>query len=111
MLETDGSLLVEVVNNQQDRVSLVISYRGNGLVSVHDNVMHQQRNLKCLSAVWETRGLVWKFPDCSEGAVRRHWAAKGLTVKQHFYLGAMRRLHAAVHRNDQEMAVLRILIH
>ena len=38
LLETDGSLLVEVVNNQQDRVSLVISYRGNGLVSVRDRI-------------------------------------------------------------------------
>jgi hypothetical protein len=36
--------------------------------------------------------------------------AQGRTVKQHFYLGAMRRLRDAVCCNDQEMAVLLFLI-
>ena len=41
----------------------------------------------------------------SEGAVRRHCGTQGKTVPLNFYLGAMRRLHDAVRRNSQEIAV------
>jgi hypothetical protein len=39
------------------------------------------------------------------GAVRRHFAAQCQTVYDRFYLGASRRLHDAVRRNRQEIAV------
>ena len=37
-LETDGRLIVVVINSQQDVVSLIISYTGNRSVSVHDGM-------------------------------------------------------------------------
>ena len=37
----------------------------------------------------------------SEGYVRSHCAAQRRTMKQHFYLGAMRRLRDAVSCNDK----------
>ena len=44
LLETDWSLLMVVVNSQQDRVSLIISYRGKGLVSVYDRMYCTSRH-------------------------------------------------------------------
>ena len=39
------------------------------------------------------------------GAVRRYSSAQGRTLNRRFYLGATRRLHDAVRRNGQEMAM------
>jgi len=36
--ETDGRPFVVVRNSQQDRISLIIIYAGNGSVSVHDRM-------------------------------------------------------------------------
>jgi len=41
----------------------------------------------------------------SEVAVRHHCGAQGQSVPLNFYLVAMRRLHDAVRRNSQEIAV------
>jgi hypothetical protein len=38
LLEMDGRLLVVVVNSQQDLVSLIISYTGNGSESVRERM-------------------------------------------------------------------------
>ena len=52
-----------------------------------------------------------KVPGLSfQGAVHRHWSAQGRTVKLHFYLGAMRRVHDAVRRNDQEISGICVFI-
>jgi hypothetical protein len=46
-----------------------------------------------------------KVPELiSERTVRRHWAAQGRTLSEHFYLGAMRHVRDAVGRNDQKVA-------
>jgi len=39
------------------------------------------------------------------GAVRRYSFSQGRTLNRLFYLGATRRLHDAVRRNRQEIAV------
>jgi len=52
-----------------------------------------------------------KVPGLSfEDTVHRHRSAQGRTVKLHFYLGAIRRVLDAVHRNDHEMAVFCVFI-
>ena len=47
----------------------------------------------------------------SKGAVCSHRAVQNRTVKEHFYLGTMRRVRDAVRRNDQEMAVCCVANH
>ena len=76
LLETDGSLLVEVFNSQLDLVSLNISCTGNGL-SLRQNVMHQQTMNVPLCILGNTTP-GQKVPGLSsEGAMRRYCGAKG----------------------------------
>ena len=62
----------------------------NRLQSVHDNVLHQQTVKVTLCSLGNTR-LGQKVSGLSSECLeRRHRAVKCRTVKQHFYLGAMK---------------------
>ena len=81
--ETDGCFIVEVVNDQLDPVSLISSCTGNGSLSVHDNVMHQQTVKVPLCSLGYTRP-GHKIPGLnSEGAVWLYCGSQVRTVNLH----------------------------
>ena len=79
--QSDGRLRVVLVNSQQDLVSLSSSCAGNRYLSVHDNVLHEQKVNVPLCSLGNTKP-GRKVPGLSsEDAVRRHRAAQARTVK------------------------------
>ena len=70
--ETDVRTLVVVANSQKDLFSLIKVCIGNGSLSVHDNVLHQQTVNVLLSRITNKMQLVIEFiiPEFIEGIER-----------------------------------------
>ena len=99
--QSDGRPNVELVDSLHDPAMLRTSCTGNGSVSVHVRILTGKDSENAAFILRITRPVQKVSGLSSECAVRRHWAVQNGTVKEHFYLGAMRYVRVAVRRNDQ----------